>query len=88
MGNPNLQNYIVTGLISVEPSLPLQLWDGLRTQATITLNMLHLNQISPSYLLPFSLDDIFLLKCLAYLLNQHNICLPCKYRINSFLGPA
>jgi hypothetical protein len=37
----------VTGLYSVDPTLPLHLWDRLLPQAEITLNLLHTSRLHP-----------------------------------------
>jgi hypothetical protein len=46
------KNHFISGLCSVNPNVPLQLWDKLLSQATITLNLLRkpiINQIMSAY---------------------------------------
>jgi hypothetical protein len=41
------KNHFISGLCSVDPHVPLKLWDKLLPQATITLNLLRKSRINP-----------------------------------------
>ena len=42
------KNHFISGLCSTDPNWPMQLWDQLTTQATITLNLLRTSRIDPT----------------------------------------
>ena len=46
-GLPNIQNHFISGLSSTNLQWPLQLWDHLSTQATLTLNLFRTSRIDP-----------------------------------------
>jgi hypothetical protein len=41
------KNHFIAGLCSVDPNLPLRLWDCLLPQATITLNLMRQSRLNP-----------------------------------------
>jgi hypothetical protein len=47
MAIQTFKNHFIAGLCSVDPNFPLNLWDKVLPQATITLNLLRKSRINP-----------------------------------------